>query len=155
MHSAAVGISGKRRYFNNPIFPFEFKRKLGARWSRTASAAHRSKLYRKGNAIRDSPPRSTAMSARFLLPAALVLAAAPLLAQAADGDAAVTAKVKSAIDRAPGLSGLPIRVSTVGGVVRLSGDVPGGIQVDEAQDVASRVPGVREINNQLHPARDS
>lgn len=96
------------------------------------------------------------MSNRFLFSAAaLVLAAAPLLAQAGGSDAAVTAQVKSAIGRTPGLTGLPIHISTVGGVVRLTGTVPGGVQVDQAQDVASRVAGVREVNNELYPEHDS
>lgn len=130
------------------------------------------------------------MSVRFLLPAVLLLAAPPLLAQTANNDApasgaavstpavsmppasdatvsppaagdaavsdaSVTAQVKSAIKKAPGLGGLPIHVTTIEGVVRLSGSVPSSVQVDEAEGVVSRVPGVKEVNNQLHSGKGS
>jgi hypothetical protein len=96
------------------------------------------------------------MSIKHLLPAVLLAAAAPAMAGSAHAnpsDAAVTAKVKSNIDRL--LGPLPISVSTVGGVVHLRGDVPGGVRVDQAQDVASRVSGVKEVDNELQAERDS
>lgn len=98
------------------------------------------------------------MPIKFLFPAALLLAAASVLAdppKAGGTDAAVTAQVKAAIGRTPGLGGLAIHVTTVGGVVRLSGKVPSGVQSDQAEDVTSRVSGVKEIDNQLLPANGS
>lgn len=96
------------------------------------------------------------MSIKHLLPAVLLAAAAPAMAGSAHAnpnDAVVTAKVKSNIDRL--LGPLPISVSTRDGVVHLRGDVPGGVQVDQAQDVVSRVSGVKEVDNELQAERDS
>jgi hyperosmotically inducible periplasmic protein len=93
------------------------------------------------------------MNFKLFLSVPLLLCAGAALAD--PGDQALTAQVKSAIGKTPGLEGLPIHVTTVGGVVRLTGSVPGGVQVDKAQDAASRVHGVKEINNQLVPQQDS
>lgn len=70
-------------------------------------------------------------------------------------DAALTAQVKSALRKAPGVGGLAIHVTTVDGVVKLTGSVPTSVQVDQAEDAVSRVPGVKEVDNRLHAGRDS
>jgi osmotically-inducible protein OsmY len=76
-------------------------------------------------------------------------------ATAGSSDAAVTQRVKAAIGSTPGLGSLGIHVTTVGGVVRLTGSVPSGVQVDQAQDITTRVRGVKEVNNLLQPKTDS
>jgi Flp pilus assembly secretin CpaC len=99
---------------------------------------------------------NTDMLSRYLFPAALLFAATAVLADppqaASGGDASVTAQVKAAIGRTPGLGKLAIQVSTVDGVVHLKGSVPSSVQSDQAEDVTSRVSGVREVDNQLRPA---
>jgi hyperosmotically inducible periplasmic protein len=96
------------------------------------------------------------MKSKLLLPLALLAAAAmPLLAQADPGDKAITDQVRATLGKTPGLGGLDIHVRTIGGVVRLTGTVPSGVQVDQAESAASKVPGVKEINNELDPRVDS
>jgi osmotically-inducible protein OsmY len=70
-------------------------------------------------------------------------------------DGALAARVRAAIAGNPNLHALPIRVAAIDGVIRLSGTVPNGVQVDIAEDVASRVAGVKEVNNLLNPQEDS
>jgi hypothetical protein len=72
---------------------------------------------------------------------------------ASDGELAK--RVKAAMSANGTTRGLPIKVAVVEGVVRLTGTVASGVQVDQAQYVAGNVPGVREVNNKLRPKHDS
>lgn len=69
----------------------------------------------------------------------------------ANSDAALAAAVrKSVMSRynfKPEAVGIHIHV--VNGVVNLSGRVPSSVRADQAQDAASRVPGVKAIDNRL------
>lgn len=64
-------------------------------------------------------------------------------------DAAITAKVKSAIIAEPGLKAMQINVDTVDGIVTLTGSVDSPQLLDNAKQVAQSVDGVRSVNNQL------
>lgn len=58
-------------------------------------------------------------------------------------------RVEQALQAHYGLGKTGIRVSVIQGVVTLRGTVPTSVQIDQAKDVVSRVPGVQEINNEL------
>jgi hyperosmotically inducible periplasmic protein len=64
-------------------------------------------------------------------------------------DAAITAKVKTALIGEPGLKALQINVDTANGVVTLSGAVDTSTSVDRATQVAQAVEGVRSVDNRL------
>lgn len=64
-------------------------------------------------------------------------------------DAAITTKIKTAIAAEPGLKVLEIKVDTVGGVVTLTGSVDSQASSDRAQQVASGVSGVKQVENRL------
>jgi osmotically-inducible protein OsmY len=64
-------------------------------------------------------------------------------------DAAITAKVKTAIIAEPGLKALQIDVDTVNGVVTLKGTVDSPELMENARQVALTVEGVKSVNNQL------
>ena len=64
-------------------------------------------------------------------------------------DAAITAKVKTALIGEPGLKALQIDVDTADGVVTLSGTVDSRTSVDRAIQVAQAVQGVRSVDNRL------
>lgn len=63
--------------------------------------------------------------------------------------------VLAALERDPYVTDLGIGVSSVNGKVFLYGDVDSYFQRAAAEDVASRVPGVLEVDNQLHVAYDA
>ncbi|TKI08627.1 molecular chaperone OsmY [Martelella alba] len=65
-------------------------------------------------------------------------------------DSAVTAKVKSALVSDKGINSNDISVTTVHGVVTLSGYVADQEQVDHAVTAAKGVEGVSSVDNQLH-----
>ena len=65
------------------------------------------------------------------------------------GDAAVTAKVKTAMLADPEVKGLQVNVDTVNGVVTLTGTVESQTQVDKAAAIASQADGVKSVNNNL------
>lgn len=114
-------------------------------------------LLAQADATASNPAASDAAAA----PAAGDAAAAPpaasvaLAPSPALSDAAITAQVKAALKRAPGVGGLAIHVTTVDGVVKLTGSVPTSVQVDQAEDAVSRVAGVKEVDNRLRAARGS
>ncbi len=64
-------------------------------------------------------------------------------------DAAITAKVKTALIREPDLEALKINVDTADGVVTLSGTVDSRTKVNRAVQVAQAVQGVRSVDNRL------
>lgn len=64
-------------------------------------------------------------------------------------DAAITAKVKTAIIGEPGLKALQINVDTANGVVVLSGAVDSPTSVDRANQIAQAVEGVKSVDNRL------
>lgn len=64
-------------------------------------------------------------------------------------DAAVTARVKSALIQTDGVSALDMSVETSEGVVQLSGFVDNEDQIELAEDVAEQQEGVREVKNDL------
>jgi len=64
-------------------------------------------------------------------------------------DAAITTKVKAAILDQPTLKVFDIHVATFGGTVYLWGVVASQLAIDEASRVASGVPGVKSVRNDL------
>ena len=70
-------------------------------------------------------------------------------------DAALTAKVKSALVTEPGLKALAINVDTTGGVVTLHGTTDTPANRDKAGQVASGVQGVKSVTNKLEIAKGS
>jgi hyperosmotically inducible protein len=64
-------------------------------------------------------------------------------------DAALTAKVKSALIAEPGLKAQAIDVETAGGVVTLHGTANTPENRDKAAQVASNVQGVKSVKNNL------
>jgi hypothetical protein len=61
----------------------------------------------------------------------------------------ITAKVKSDFLADPKIKSLPITVNTYKNVVQLSGFVTSKTQEDRAVSIASAVPGVRSVKNDL------
>ena len=64
-------------------------------------------------------------------------------------DAAITAKVKTALIGEPDLEALKIDVDTADGVVTLTGTVDSRTKVTRAVQVAQAVQGVRSVDNRL------
>jgi osmotically-inducible protein OsmY len=65
------------------------------------------------------------------------------------GDAAITAKVKTAIFNEPDLKMMNISVSTEENVVHLSGTVKSRAERAKAIQVARKVEGVKAVKNEL------
>lgn len=65
-------------------------------------------------------------------------------------DAAITAKVKTALIGEPGLKALQINVDTANGVVTLTGAVDTSQNLDRATQVAQSVDGVKSVDNRLN-----
>ena len=70
------------------------------------------------------------------------------MANAVD-DAAITAKVKTAIMAEPGLKAMDINVDTKDAVVTLTGTVPSAPLKDKAKEIASNVSGVKSVQDNL------
>ena len=64
-------------------------------------------------------------------------------------DSVITTKVKAAILEEPTLKSLQISVETYKGVVQLSGFVDSQQNVSKAKEIAGRVEGVIEVQNDL------
>lgn len=64
-------------------------------------------------------------------------------------DAAITAKVKSAIAAETGLRVLRVHVETVDGVVTLVGSADSQQNIDKAKEVAKTVDGVKGVESRL------
>ncbi len=77
-------------------------------------------------------------------------AAADESAGAYIGDAAVTAKVKTAILTDSQLKVFEIHVTTYHGVVRLDGTVDSETMIGHATEVARHVGGVKAVHNDLY-----
>ena len=67
-------------------------------------------------------------------------------------DAALTAKVKTALARDKDVSALDVNVTTYRGVVQLSGFVQDENEARKAGDVARNVNGVKDVYNDLRVA---
>src|SRR5262245_43964900 len=64
-------------------------------------------------------------------------------------DAALTARVKTALISEPGVKSTQINVETARGVVSLSGFVDSQDMASKAVNAAQRVSGVREVKNDM------
>ena len=64
-------------------------------------------------------------------------------------DAALTAKVKTALLADKGVSGTAIDVDTKGGVVTLTGQLPDQAQAQKAVEITRAVAGVKAVENRL------
>ena len=64
-------------------------------------------------------------------------------------DAAITAKVKTAIMAEPGLKAMDINVDTKDAVVTLTGTVPSAPLKDRAKEIATNVSGVKSVQDNL------
>lgn len=84
-----------------------------------------------------TPPASTAANRPMTQPANAV------------DDAAITAKVKTAIMAEPGLKATEINVDTKDAVVTLTGTVPSMPLKDKAKEIASSVSGVKSVQDNL------
>jgi len=65
-------------------------------------------------------------------------------------DAAITAKVKTAMIAEPGLKAMKINVDTAHGVVTLTGTVETPQSLERATQVAQSVDGVKSVDNRLN-----
>jgi hyperosmotically inducible protein len=65
------------------------------------------------------------------------------------GDAAITAKVKAALIKEPGIKSASIGVDTTGGKVTLSGTVDTAENKTRAAEIAHEVAGVKSVENRL------
>lgn len=70
-------------------------------------------------------------------------------------DAALTAKVKSALIAEPGLKALAIDVDTSGGVITLNGTVNNDESRDKAVQLAQSVQGVKSVKDNLVVSKGS
>ena len=70
-------------------------------------------------------------------------------------DSAITTKVKTALIAEKNLKAMDINVETQNGVVQLAGFVTSSAQKDQAEDVAKRVKGVKEVKNDLRLKTDT
>jgi len=68
---------------------------------------------------------------------------------AAVDDATITTRVKSALLEDKQVQSLKITVTTENGVVKMSGVVPSADVGNRALQLAARVPGVKDIKNEL------
>ena len=64
-------------------------------------------------------------------------------------DSVITTKVKAALLRDDGTPGASVKVDTLKGVVQLSGFVDGAAQKTQAGIVAAKVPGVKDVLNNV------
>jgi osmotically-inducible protein OsmY len=72
-----------------------------------------------------------------------------------DADAALSGRVKAAIDAAPGLNNMPMDVRAADSRVTLYGTADSDEQRRKAEQVAARVPGVKSVKNELLILRGS
>lgn len=64
-------------------------------------------------------------------------------------DTVITTKVKTAILGEQSLKSAEVNVETFKGVVQLSGFVNSSADINKAVDVASKVPGVKSVKNDM------
>jgi len=106
------------------------------------------------------------MKRRISLATLLLLSALPLAALAADpaqpstgsakesmgerfDDAAITTKVKTAFIKDKEVKATEVKVETVQGIVQLSGFVDSRAEMQRAEQLASKVPGVKSVRNEI------
>jgi osmotically-inducible protein OsmY len=66
-----------------------------------------------------------------------------------EGDARISRDVSRRLVDAPQVRAMDVEVHTREGVVTLSGQVPSRAAAEEAERLASSVPGVRDVRNRL------
>jgi hyperosmotically inducible protein len=64
-------------------------------------------------------------------------------------DSSITARVKTALLSDPDVKGTDVKVETYRGVVQLSGFVDSPQEAEKAVQLAQKVPGVREVKNDI------
>ena len=93
------------------------------------------------------------LSSLGLLPAALTTGCAVMHHQETAGeygqDAKTTARIKTALYKDPMVKGTEVKVTTMNGVVQLSGWVDSEQAKDRAGQIARSVPGVADVHNDL------
>jgi osmotically-inducible protein OsmY len=93
------------------------------------------------------------VSALGLLPAALTTGCAVMHHQETAGeygrDAKITAQIKTDLYKDPQVKGTEVKVTTMNGVVQLSGWVDSEQARDRAGQIARSVPGVLDVHNDL------
>jgi hyperosmotically inducible periplasmic protein len=93
------------------------------------------------------------LSSISLLPAALTTGCAVARHQETAGeygsDAKATTRIKTALYKDPLVKGTEVKVSTMRGVVQLSGWVDSEQAKDRAGEIARSTPGVVEVHNDL------
>jgi osmotically-inducible protein OsmY len=105
------------------------------------------------------------MTHKLSLPTLLLLAALPLAAIANEpatanpparesageyiDDTAITTKVKTAFVKDKTVKAMDVKVETYKGTVQLSGFADSGTAIDRAQQLASAVPGVKAVRNDI------
>ena len=72
----------------------------------------------------------------------------------AKSDAMLATAVSKSLHDDPKVSAMQVKVAVDGGVVTLSGEVPGSDERDAAEKAAQRTAGVREVRNQITLAND-
>jgi hyperosmotically inducible protein len=65
------------------------------------------------------------------------------------GDAALAAKVKTALSSDPALRSMKVEVDAANGVITLSGAADTAAKSDQAATVALQVEGVRSVRNEM------
>lgn len=64
-------------------------------------------------------------------------------------DTEITAKIKAELYKDPGVKGTEVHVSTLNGVVQLSGFIDSQASRDKAEQIARSVSGVIDVQNSL------
>jgi len=107
------------------------------------------KLEQAGDSMKKSAGKVAAAAEDKANEAADAISKKTVSAGDALGDAAVTAKVKSALVADRGINALEIEVSTTNGIVTLHGTASSQADSDEAAHIASEVGGVKSVRNEL------
>jgi osmotically-inducible protein OsmY len=69
-------------------------------------------------------------------------------------DSAITAKVKAAFAKDPGVKAIEVKVDTHLGAVQLSGWVNTAAEKSRAEELAKTVPGVKSVENKIELKTD-
>lgn len=64
-------------------------------------------------------------------------------------DSAITTQVKARFAESPVVSAMAIKVHTLNGTVQLSGFATSATEKNEAESIASKVPNVRSVKNDI------
>ena len=76
-------------------------------------------------------------------------ASAPSAKTVKKADRSLGLQVRKALSKAQGFDVSNVFVRARGGVVTLTGSVPDGAQIPQAEEVAKNVAGVKSVNNKL------